>query len=261
MGKWIFFCCGLLALPLAVWGQPAGRTEVPLEQARESVVLFTFGQSNSANHGQGHYKCWGEVYNYCDGKLYRAEDPLLGASGGGGSVWGRVGDLMIESGMAERVTIVPVGVGGVRVGAWAEGGELYEKLVSTVERLANEKVRIDYICWHQGETDNILNTPKEEYIRLFETIRRVFRERGVDAPILIAEATYHPDCIEQDFGISTEIREAQRELVRKYGDLFAGPDTDRLDKAYHRSDGVHFSTLGQDAHARMWVEAIGKLKN
>ena len=47
-----------------------------LDQAKGSMVLFTLGQSNSANHGQGLYQPAKTVYNYYDGKLYRAADPL-----------------------------------------------------------------------------------------------------------------------------------------------------------------------------------------
>lgn len=93
--------------------------------------------------------------------------------------------------MAEKVTVVPIGVGGVRVGAWAEGGELHDLLIRTVEQLKKDQIEPDYILWHQGETDNILNTPKEDYIRMFETIRDVFRSRGIQAPIVIAQASYH----------------------------------------------------------------------
>lgn len=186
---------------------------------------------------------------------------MIGATGEGGSVWTRLGDKLIHAGMAEQVTIVPIGVGGVRVGAWAKGGELYDLLVRTVDRLVKEEITPDYILWHQGETDNILNTSKEEYIRLFETIREVFRSRGVQAPILVAQASYHPDCLEEDNGNSAEIRDAQKALADKYVDIASGPDTDRLDQLWQRADGIHFSWKGQELHAEGWLDCLKRLSS
>ena len=47
---------------------------------------------------------------------------------------------------------------------------------------------------------------------------------------------------------------------KKYSDLFIGPDTDKLNKALHRPDGVHFSHIGLDAHADGWGKAIKKVR-
>ena len=77
----------------------------------EWTVIFTFGQSNSANYGQTTYTCKLEVYSWYNGRMAKAADPLPGAGGEKGSVWGRLGDKLIEAGMARKVLIVPVGVG------------------------------------------------------------------------------------------------------------------------------------------------------
>ena len=74
------------------------REAVPFEKMKGSMVLFTFGQSNSANFGQRDYRytCKKEVYNYFNDTIYKAKDPLLGADGGWASVWTLVGDKLIE---------------------------------------------------------------------------------------------------------------------------------------------------------------------
>jgi hypothetical protein len=48
------------------YAKTADREAVPFEKIHDSVVLFTFGQSNSANLGQRSrlYTCQHEVYNY-----------------------------------------------------------------------------------------------------------------------------------------------------------------------------------------------------
>ena len=238
---------------LRAWAE---QDTVPMAKADDSLVLFTFGQSNSANHGQGHYQPKHPQYNYFEGKLYPAAEPLIGATGEGGSVWTRLGDKLVEAGMAKQVTLVPIGVGGVRIAAWAKGGELYDKLVGTVEQMKRDNLTPDYILWHQGETDNILNTPTDEYIRLFESIRDVFRSRGIEAPIVIAQASYHPHCLDEANGKDEAIRSAQQQLADKYDDIYLGPDTDTLDKAWQRADGIHFSTIGLEQHAALWLDAL-----
>ena len=231
---------------------------VPIEEVKKGMVIFTFGQSNSANHGWGNYTPKNKIYNYFNGKLYSSVDPLIGATGNGGSVWNRLADKLIENNYTNQVTIIPIGVGGVEISAWAKGGYLHNKLIETVDLLKKQNITPDCILWHQGESDNISNTSKENYIKMFETIRDVFRSRGIESPIGIAMASYHPYCITEDEGNDSEIRNAQKELAKKYDDVFEGPDTDKLNKLLHRGDGVHFSEIGQEEHAKGWLKAIKK---
>ncbi len=78
-----------------------GRVEVDcgsfVGDSPDQAVLFVFGQSNSANHAKDRYVAGNEVVNFNphDGRCYQAEDPLLGADGSGGSVWGRLGDDLV----------------------------------------------------------------------------------------------------------------------------------------------------------------------
>lgn len=237
------------------------RTQVSFEKIKNSKVLFTFGQSNSANYGQPQYLYTAkhDVFNYYQGKLYKAQDPLLGATGKGASVWGILGDKLIEADLADAVTIVPIGIGGVTVGSWAKGGTNHALLEKTLDELVAKGIHIDCICWHQGESDNIQNTTTEQYMERFLTIREAFRERGIDAPIVVAVASYHQWCLDEDYGCSDDIRNAQKRLAKEYKDIYQGPDTDKLNKLYQRADGIHFSHLGQREHASLWVKALRKL--
>ena len=262
--KKIFLFPLLSALALSLSAQEVsvkGRTEVPFEQIKSSKVLFTFGQSNSANYGQPQYLYTAkhDVFNYYQGKLYKAQDPLLGATGKGASVWGILGDKLIEADLADAITIVPIGIGGVTVGSWAKGGSNHALLEKTLDELVAKGIHIDIICWHQGESDNIKNTTTEQYMERFLTIREAFRKRGINAPIVVAVASYHQWCLEEDKGCSDDIRNAQKRLAKEYKDIYPGPDTDKLNKLYQRADGIHFSYLGQREHATLWVKALRKL--
>ena len=73
-------------------------------------------------------------------------------------------DKLIEDGCTGQVTIIPIGVGGVEISAWAKGGPLHNRLIETVEQLKEQHITPDCILWHQGESDNISNTSEENYI-------------------------------------------------------------------------------------------------
>ena len=64
------------------------RTQVSADLVKTNrvMVALTFGQANSANLGESPKTAQGEVFNFYDGKIYRAEDPLIGTTGDGGSV-------------------------------------------------------------------------------------------------------------------------------------------------------------------------------
>ena len=89
------------------------RPEVPVDSLRGKRVLvaLTFGQSNSANHGETPHTSGPGVLNFYLSKLYAARDPLLGATGGRGSVWTRFGDLVLAGGRYDAVVIAPIGTG------------------------------------------------------------------------------------------------------------------------------------------------------
>ncbi len=231
-----------------------------LEDVNGTTVLFTFGQSNSANHGRGTFQPKSKVLNYYKGIVCTAKDPLIGASGMGAGPWTRLGEKMNEQGMSKGVTVIPIGMGGATIANWSEGGIYHSMLVETVENVIQNGVHIDYILWHQGESDNIQGTSKEVYKKRFLEIREVFRSRNITAPIVVAQASYHPNTDLSKGGISEAVREAQKELAKEYDDIYAGPDTDRLNLAVHRADGIHFSTLGQDLHAEAWLKALKKIR-
>ena len=77
----------------AGYSDTSDRARVACHSENTSIVLLTFGQSISANHGATNYTPHGDVVNFNtnDGQCYLAKDPLLGAtsnpSGNSGSIW------------------------------------------------------------------------------------------------------------------------------------------------------------------------------
>jgi hypothetical protein len=220
--------------------------------AARSAVLLTAGQSNAANYGQLPIAPRDGVFNFnwFDGRCYRARDPLLGPDGNGGSVWTRLGDLLVTRGQYDQVLIAPVAVGGSALRRWIPGGDLHSRIVDAKLRLDDAGIRVTHVLWHQGERDSSLDTPPDHYIAQFGAFVAGLRELGIDAPIYPAVATACG-------GPGREsIRSAQKALPERYPAVHAGPDTDALDRFEHRYDACHFSDAGLDAHARLWLDAV-----
>jgi len=222
-----------------------------------TVVILTFGQSNAANSCEERYAPRGavHVFNIFDMKYYRAIDPLPGASDAGGSVWGRLGDRLIDAGFARSVLLVPIAFGATYVEDWAPGGQCYHRLMFALHRLKRAGIAVDMLCWHQGEADaNHMPMGADEYHDRFHTMLRGVREVGVEAPVYVALATlcehaHHP------VQNSAQIRLGQKKLVSLRDRVLPGPDTDQIG-IEHRRDGCHFAASGQELAAQAWFRAI-----
>jgi Carbohydrate esterase, sialic acid-specific acetylesterase len=216
------------------------------------AILFTFGQSNSANFGETRYTATQNVVNFNihDGKCYPSADPLLGADGDGGSAWGRLGDQLIASGAFDRVLIVPFGIGGTALHEWTTGGRLHPRVKYTAQQLNRAGIAPTHVLWHQGENDARIGTASSDYIRMFTALVQSLRDYGIEAPVFPAIAS-----ICDDKG-SDAIRSAQRALPEHIAGVHLGPDTDSLSDMRDRFDYCHFSERGLQAHAQLWSEVI-----
>jgi hypothetical protein len=234
------------------------RDREPVECARfgartaRTAVLLTAGQSNAANYGQMPVSPREGVYNFnwFDGRCYRARDPLLGADGNGGSVWTRLGDLLVSRGSYDQVLIAPIAVGGSALSRWIPGGDLHRRLVETRRRLQAAGIEVTHVLWHQGERDAELGTSAEQYTEQFGKLVASLRGLGIGAPVFaaLASACGGPP--------SETIRAAQLGLPLHIEGVRRGPDTDSLANLAYRYDACHFSDAGLDAHARLWLDAV-----
>jgi hypothetical protein len=228
--------------------------------ADKVMIVLAFGQSNSADYGAGEYVCRNkEIYNYCKGNLYRAKEPLLGADGTGTSVWTRVADMLIDSGIYKKVIIVPCGIGSTSVQCWAEGGCKIQ-LQKTLDYLKKDNIKLTQIFWDQGETDNVDKTTKIEYKTRLKTIIKFIRDQHVDAPFFSSITSYCSFGNDNPMGIDTNITQAQYEVIREVNNVKQGPNTDSLNLAYYRFDYLHFTEKGLDKLAYGWYKSIKAAK-
>jgi hypothetical protein len=214
------------------------------------MVALVFGQSNAGNWGESRKLAGPRVLYFFRGQSGRARDPLPGANGSGGSVWTRLGDKLIASKLYDRVIFVPASIGATDIALWAPDGLLHKDLLRNVREAQQAGYTFTHLLWHQGESDAVLGTSKEDYQQRFMGMLNAIRGLGVDAPAFVALATRCGEYLPND-----TIRAAQHDLVNPALNIFAGPDTDQLDERY-RYDGCHFSDEGLEAHAELWLRVI-----
>jgi hypothetical protein len=221
-----------------------------------TMVALAFGQSNAGNHGETVYRPKYPVYNLFKGRCYRAEDPLLGATGDRGSVWSRLGDLLVQSRMYDKVLIISIGVGSTTIDQWAEGGYLHSRIVNAINEARKNGLTITHMFWVQGGSEK--NTAgdvknKKNYRKKFLNMLGSIRSMGVAAPIYVAVSTFNGS------GFNNDIQSAQRELADSKNKIYAGPDNDLLylDRS-NEWERVHLSNRGLEKCARTWLAVIQK---
>lgn len=234
------------------------RVEVPCGSIRggRTMVALVFGQSNSGNHGETLYTPRKAVYNFFDGRCYKAVDPLLGATGDGGSVWSRLGDLLITRGLYDRVVFLPIGVGTTTIDQWSTGGYLHRRIITAINQSRACGLGITHMFWVQGGSEPRTSGDRsntENYKRNFNAMLASIRHHGVEAPIYVAIATYN------DTGPIPDIQAALREVVDPAKKIYLGADNDTLYRnPDNRWEQVHLSHRGLELCTQEWLTAISR---
>jgi Carbohydrate esterase, sialic acid-specific acetylesterase len=227
----------------------------------DCAVLLVLGQSNAANHGEACYVPARDAFSL-DFRHMRcrcAADPLPGASGAGGSIWSRLGDLLIEAGVFRSVLFVPLAVGESSIKEWIPEGKAHRRTALALSRLRKELnasvLPFCAVLWQQGETDaNQTQMSAQAYKMHFHDVVADLRADGVFAPVFVSCTTFcetGPHLFEN----RANIRQAQLELPDATFGIFAGPDTDAIGPEA-RLDGYHFSEDGLGRCAKLWLDTL-----
>ena len=223
----------------------------PIKVTPRSGVYLTYGQSNSANSGELGYTVENEVYQFILGSTFSYEDPSVGATGLGGSVWGMVGDELISRGVHDRVIFANSGWGGRKIEE-LKMGPIFDFLILNYITAKNTYGKVDAILFHQGESDNNADGVLNYYGHFSEFLSNL-DARGVKAPVYLSRASFCSD----RHPVNIELTDVQDRLISEYGVVHAGPNTDLLVSTKERSsDNCHFSLVGNRAFAKLWADAI-----
>ena len=226
------------------------RTEAKVDTAFRTGVFVTYGQSNASNAGQFGYSVKNKVYQYYDDKTYKYEDPALGGTDGQGSVWGQVGDKMIDKGLFDQVVFSVTGVGGKPLEELNKG-ECYEYFKHEYLHMSKTFGKVDAILFHQGESNNCAIGNDKIYKAEFEKFITKMRQDGITAPIYLARSSYF------DGKYDSIVIRVQNEMIRDNKNVLKGPNSDLLtNKKLRLPDDLHFSMAGFDSLSTLWVEAM-----
>ncbi len=232
-------------------GDPVERTAVARAslKGKRVMVALAFGQSNSANSGDVRHASGDNVFNFYLGRIYKARDPLLGATADGGSVWTRLGDMIVDSKTYDAVIFATIGVGRSTIRRWAPEGDLHPVLIYTLRDLRRHGLPPTHLLWHQGESDHLTSTGS--YKSRFQRMLLAIRQEEPKAPLFVSIASKRED---RTYG---NVQRAQAELIDPEKGIYPGPNTDTLGDEWRNStDHVHFNERGLWKCAELWLEAL-----
>ena len=231
----------------------------PVQTPDTAVILF-IGQSILSNSaGQRSISAKGDkIVSWFDGSCTLAESPLLGTTGTSGEAMTPIGNELIARDAFARVILAPSAIGGTRIQQWVPGGDLAEMFSGVLDKLSGQ-YRITHIVWDQGEEDFAEKTSQESYTRDFNTLVRMIRDRGIEAPIFVTVASRCDD--ETRWRPDNEIARAQKALVAPERKILAGLNTDELLGPRDRFDDCHLSASGVEVYARASAQLIAARRN
>jgi hypothetical protein len=220
-----------------------------------TAYILVMGQANAGNTSNSLDTAGAGVYSYHKGKLYPAIDPMIGSIGYGGSVWPSIGDSLINDNKYKKVVFIPIAIGSTHVEDWATG-DCSIMLKTTLDDMKARNIKLTHILWHQGESDN--GTSKENYKKNLHKIISLIRDNQQSAPFYCSIASLSPLSKISSSGIDTNIQQAQIEFINENPGILAGPNTDLLNLAVDRYDGVHFSKAGKAKYMNQWLNCLRK---
>lgn len=248
----------------------SGKAEEPkqdcagLTEGRVMTALV-FGQSNVANTVDQGYASGQAVYAYYDGTCQKAHDAMPGASGSKGSVWPRLGDRAVASGLFDAVVFADIARGGSSILNWGPGGALNPVLLATLDELIAKGLPPTHVLFHQGESDCALGIDPADYAAMLGAIITQIRQRVGDAcDIVVARASLYYDPALGGLGDPAGYRSCpaltavQTEAANPARKVISGPNTDLLVPWFDRNDGYHFTAKGADRFAAAWMPLLAR---
>lgn len=219
-------------------------------------VIAAFGQSNGManfNNYLSRYTVLNSsvIYNLniYDGKIYRAESPLLGA-GGLLDNWGNeFADKLVAGGYCNSVILVPCSIGLTSVAEWAAGGDMNPRIAIAAQWLKIDGLVASAVLFQQGETDNIRGVSGSAYATSLASVIASIQSSFPGVPVFISQTTYFNGTI------STAISDAQ--LAATDGKtIFAAGNSDTIGNE-GRHDNIHFNLFGSGLWTSILVGNIG----
>lgn len=203
-------------------------------------------------------------------KLDNSEGFTIAPIGIGSWCWGQLGDILVNR-LNVPIMFFNAAFSGTAVQNWRqsapENGTAYGiyngQPYSNNLPYSNLRVALQYyanmlgvraVLWHQGEADNLINTPFNSYLFDLQTvIGQSRKEYSSNLSWVIARASYG------DFiGLRDEaVIMGQNQVIANTPNVFPGPDTDGIQVPRKRpplndTEGLHFDYNGLVEVANAW---------
>lgn len=253
------------------------KTETTLDRIGVGEVFLIAGQSNAQGYyGRGQKGASDDrvnvvtsLYNPFDSKPsypyfgHLNAESAIAPNGQGAWCWGALGDLITQR-LNVPVLFMNAASEGMPIGEFiksAEGfqgtnpysgnkapaGYPYASMTDAIHYWTH-MTGIRAILWHQGESDNYLNTSKDTYSSQLKRLIELSRNNSAkNISWVVARASKDPQ------GEDANIIAAQNDVINSTYNVFAGPNTDFIKD---RTDNVHFSATGMLTAAQLWSESL-----
>ena len=188
--------------------------------------------------------------------------------------WGQLGDILVKR-LRVPVMFFNAAFAGTAVRNWREsapeGGTAYGIYTGEAygprQPYINIKLSLQFyanmlgvraVLWHQGEADNLINTPTQDYVNdLNFVINQTRQDYNQSLSWVVARASYG----DNNGGTDAAIIAAQNQVINSTANVFAGPSTDGIQVPRKRPplneiEGLHFDFNGLVEVANAWNASL-----
>ena len=228
---------------------------------KDSLNLAYFGQSNHGNNIKRNNNLIINnenifMYDWRTNLCSQYKEPLAGPDGrrGFGHIaTDNINSLLKKYSYKGKILVMGFSKGGSIAEQWAKG-ELSNSLDFILERLKNKKINIDYVFWHQGESEK--KNPSEKYLNQYKKdLKFVFQKFFDNYPDIYIGMALVSRCNSQR---SKSLLDIQRSIIKDDKRIFLTLNTDNLGNDF-RYDKCHFNWLGSKRIGEDYSDLIHKL--
>ena len=228
---------------------------------KESINVAYFGQSNHGNiikRDKILDLSYENVFTY-DWRLgvcSKYKEPLAGVDGRADGYGHIASDtiyfLKKKYNFDENIVFLGFSKGGTRAQDWSRG-ELASKFDFFLEKLKKYEIEIDYVFWHQGESE-IKKANKLYYQNYNNDIQLIFQKFLTNSKKTKIGMALVSVCNSEK---SKSLINSQRSIIESNDRVFFTLNTDNLGSLY-RYDGCHFNSLGASIIGEKYASFINK---
>lgn len=161
-----------------------------------------------------------------------------------GSIILPVAQDLLKAGLADKVTLLPVGVEGTDVNAWAPGGRAYNKLQSALAIAKGRGTKFDYVFWQGGIVSAEFTLP--EYYANISKVMKQIKLNARAGKFIISRSITCQGVLDPPKTFHT---------WNALQNFYSGPALDALDTRFY-AEPCTLNKSGTRRLAKMWVEAI-----